>query len=74
MSIDFDVVMRQPGLLVLLLAGFLLLKAGVLWAMARAMPLPSAERPVFVLLLAQGGEFGFVVFQGAAQAFQAQPM
>ena len=68
MSIDFDVVMRKPGLLLLLVTGFLLLKAGVLWAMARAMPLPPAERPMFVLLLAQGGEFGFVVFQGAAQA------
>ncbi len=68
MSIDFDVVMSQPGLLVLLVTGFLLIKAGVLWAMARAMPLPVAERPVFILLLAQGGEFGFVVFQGAAQA------
>jgi glutathione-regulated potassium-efflux system ancillary protein KefC len=33
--------------------------------MARAMPLPVDERPVFVVLLAQGGEFGFVVFQGA---------
>jgi len=47
--------------------GFLLLKAGVLWAMARAMPLPKAERPVFIVLLAQGGEFGFVVFQTATQ-------
>lgn len=68
MSIDFDVVMRQPGQLLLLVAGFLVLKAAVLWVMSRAMPLPPAERPMFVLLLAQGGEFGFVVFQGAAQA------
>jgi glutathione-regulated potassium-efflux system ancillary protein KefC len=51
-----------------LVAGFLLLKAVVLWAIARAMPLPRVERPVFILLLAQGGEFGFVVFQTAAQA------
>ncbi len=48
--------------------GFLVLKAAVLWAMARAMPIPLAERPVFIILLAQGGEFGFVVFQTAAQA------
>ena len=32
------------------------------------MGMPLAERPVFVLLLAQGGEFGFVVFQQAAVA------
>ena len=33
--------------------------------MARSMPIPLVERPVFVVLLAQGGEFGFVVFQAA---------
>jgi len=33
--------------------------------MARLMPVPLAERPVFTILLAQGGEFGFVVAQGA---------
>jgi glutathione-regulated potassium-efflux system ancillary protein KefC len=32
------------------------------------MPIPKLERPVFIILLAQGGEFGFVVFQVAANA------
>ena len=50
------------------MVGFLALKAMVLWGMARAMALPVLERPVFIILLAQGGEFGFVVFQSAAQA------
>jgi glutathione-regulated potassium-efflux system ancillary protein KefC len=68
MTIDFAVVMERPVLVALLVAGFLLLKAVVLWAMARTMPLPRPERPVFIILLAQGGEFGFVVFQTAAQA------
>ncbi|MEN9631396.1 MAG: hypothetical protein RJA10_4624 [Pseudomonadota bacterium] len=68
MSIDFGVVMQQPGLVALIVAGFLLLKALVLWGMARVMPVPVAERPVFVILLAQGGEFGFVVFQAALGA------
>lgn len=68
MSIDFAVVLQRPGLVALLVGGFLLVKAGVLWGMARAMPLPRPERPVFIILLAQGGEFGFVVFQAAAQA------
>jgi glutathione-regulated potassium-efflux system ancillary protein KefC len=53
--------------------GFLLVKAAVLWAMARAMPLPLPERPVFIVLLAQGGEFGFVVFQSAAGAGVISP-
>jgi len=48
--------------------GFLVLKAVVLWGMGRLMPLPRPERPVFIILLAQGGEFGFVVFQTAAHA------
>ena len=68
MSIDFAAVLAHPGLIAGLVAGFLLLKALVLVGMARGMALPGAERPVFVLLLAQGGEFGFVVFQAASQA------
>ena len=68
MSIDFAVVMSHPALVAALVLGFLVLKALVLVAMARAMRLPLAERPVFVVLLAQGGEFGFVVFQAASQA------
>lgn len=68
MTIDFAVVLAQPLLVAGLVVGFLLLKALVLWAMARTMHIPLAERPVFVILLAQGGEFGFVVFQTAEQA------
>jgi glutathione-regulated potassium-efflux system ancillary protein KefC len=68
MSIDFAVVRSSPLLIAAVVLGFLVLKAAVLWAMGRAMPLPRAERPVFIILLAQGGEFGFVVFQTAAQA------
>lgn len=68
MSIDFAVVVARPLLIAGVVLGFLLLKAAVLWAMGRLMPLPKPERPVFIILLAQGGEFGFVVFQTAAQA------
>ena len=68
MGIDFAVVARQPWLVVGVVLGFLTLKAALLWAMAWRMRLPLAERPLFTVLLAQGGEFGFVVFQGGAQA------
>jgi len=68
MSIDFAVVLAQPLLIAGIVIGFLLLKALVLWGMGRTIPLPRPERPVFIILLAQGGEFGFVVFQTAAQA------
>ena len=72
MSIDFAVVLAQPGLVAALVAAFLLVKAMVLLAMARAMPVPLAERAVFVILLAQGGEFGFVVFQAALGAGEVE--
>ncbi len=68
MSIDFAVVARHPLLVAVVVLGFLALKALVLLAMGRFMGLPFVERPIFVILLAQGGEFGFVVFQGGAQA------
>jgi glutathione-regulated potassium-efflux system ancillary protein KefC len=68
MSIDFAVVLRQPLLIAGIVFGFLAVKAAVLWAMGRAMKLPRPERPIFIILLAQGGEFGFVVFQNAQQA------
>ncbi|MCV2358540.1 glutathione-regulated potassium-efflux system protein KefC [Paucibacter sp. TC2R-5] len=68
MGLDLNVLREQPLLIAALLTGLLLIKAVVLLLMARWMPLPLMERPVFVILLAQGGEFGFVVFQTATQA------
>ena len=66
MSIDFAVVLAQPLLVAGIVLGFLVVKGVVLWAMGRSMPIPVTERPPFIILLAQGGEFGFVVFQTAA--------
>ena len=68
MSIDFGVLLASPGLMAAILFGFLGIKIGVIYAIARAMKIPFQERPVFVVLLAQGGEFAFVVFQAAAGA------
>jgi glutathione-regulated potassium-efflux system ancillary protein KefC len=68
MSIDFGVLMAQPWLMLGVVLGFLAVKGVVIWLLARAMGIPVAERPVLVLLLAQGGEFAFVVFQAAAGA------
>jgi glutathione-regulated potassium-efflux system ancillary protein KefC len=68
MSIDFAVVLAHPLVILGVVAVFFVLKLFVLWAMSRTMPVPLAERPVFVILLAQGGEFGFVVFQQAQGA------
>ena len=68
MSIDFGVLLQSPGLMAAILFGFLGMKLVVIYTLARAMKLPFQERPVFTVLLAQGGEFAFVVFQAAAGA------
>ena len=68
MSIDFGVLLASPGLMALVVLGFLVVKAVVIYALARYIELPYQERPVFTLLLAEGGEFAFVVFQAAAGA------
>jgi glutathione-regulated potassium-efflux system ancillary protein KefC len=65
MSIDFGVLIAQPGLMALVVLGFMLFKSIVIYSLAKLMGLPYQERPVFTLLLAQGGEFAFVVFQAA---------
>ena len=66
MSIDFGVILRSPGTMAAIVVGLLALKAIVIYTLARLMGLPLQDRPVFTLLLAQGGEFAFVVFQAAA--------
>ena len=68
MGIDFGVLLRSPVVVAAVLLGFMLVKAAVIYALARGMGLPYQDRPVFTLLLAQGGEFAFVVFQAAAGA------
>ena len=73
MSIDFDVLKGQPLQVLGVLVGFMATKFVVIGLLARSMRLPVAERPLFVLLLAQGGEFAFVVFQAAAGAHVFSP-
>lgn len=73
MSIDFGVLRASPGLMAAVVVGFLVVKGAVIYGLARLMKLPFQERPVFTLLLAQGGEFAFVVFQAAAGAHVFAP-
>jgi glutathione-regulated potassium-efflux system ancillary protein KefC len=65
MSINFGVLIASPWLMAALVVGFMAIKLVVIYALAKAMGLAYQERPVFTLLLAQGGEFAFVVFQAA---------
>ena len=68
MSIDCGVLLASPGLMAILVLGFMAIKGLVIYTLAKLMDLPYQDRPVFTLLLAQGGEFAFVVFQAATGA------
>jgi len=68
MGVDLGVLRAAPLQMAVIVLGFLAVKGLVIFTIARWMELPFQERPVFTLLLAQGGEFAFVVFQAAAGA------
>ena len=68
MSIDIGVILASPGLMAVMVLGFMAIKGAVIYTLAKLMGLPYQDRPVFTLLLAQGGEFAFVVFQAATSA------
>lgn len=67
MSIPLDVVYRE-AVTVLMIVGLLLVaKIGVLILIGRYIQLSGRDRLLFALSLAQGGEFGFVLFTQARQ-------
>ena len=72
MSVDFGMLLVRPLVVLGLIAGLFVLKGAVLWLIARAARLPMTERPLFILLLAQGGEFAFVLL-GLGEGFGAMP-
>lgn len=67
MGVEFSVLLERPLLILGLIAGLFLLKSIVLLAIAHFAKFPRSERPLFVLLLAQGGEFAFVLLTLAVQ-------
>jgi glutathione-regulated potassium-efflux system ancillary protein KefC len=68
MSIDFGVLLRAPLLVAGMLAGFLAIKTGVLFALSRYFNILAPQRLLFAIMLSQGGEFAFVIFGAAATA------
>jgi glutathione-regulated potassium-efflux system ancillary protein KefC len=68
MSIDFSVLINSPWLIASVLFAFIAIKFIVIYGITRLINVPFQERPALTLLLAQGGEFAFVVFQAAAGA------
>ena len=67
MTIDFGLLASRPAAVFVLVTGYLALKLGSLWAIARALDI-CRERWLFAILLSQGGEFAFVVLGVARQA------
>lgn len=72
MTIDFGLLVRQPLLVALLLLGFQVLKVLSLRVIAGPLGISSRQRWLFSALLAQGGEFAFVVF-GVARSARLLP-
>ncbi|WLI90829.1 glutathione-regulated potassium-efflux system protein KefC [Massilia sp. R2A-15] len=74
MSVDFGVFFARPGLILMLVAGFLAIKIAVLYGLSKRFAVPRSQQALFAFLLSQGGEFAFVVFGAAetAKVFTAE--
>ncbi len=62
MSINFGLLAQQGLLMAGLVGGLLLLKAAFLWSLCRITGRSHSESVHIALLLAQAGEFGFILF------------
>jgi glutathione-regulated potassium-efflux system ancillary protein KefC len=66
MGVDFGVLLAAPLTVLAIIVGLFLVKGAVLWAIAHFARIPRSERALFILLLAQGGEFAFVLLGPSA--------
>jgi CPA2 family monovalent cation:H+ antiporter-2/glutathione-regulated potassium-efflux system ancillary protein KefC len=64
-SLNFTLIGDQFWMIGGLVAGLIVIKAIVLFAIAKVFKMPVTERLLFTVALAQGGEFAFVLFQFA---------
>ncbi len=64
-SLNFTLIGEQLGMIGGLVAGLIVIKAAALFVIAIIFKMPTTERPLFSVALAQGGEFAFVLFQFA---------
>ncbi|MEY2937338.1 MAG: hypothetical protein RL033_8087, partial [Pseudomonadota bacterium] len=72
MSIDFALLGSQPAFVALLILGFQVIKAFTLALVAPPLGVSPRQSWLFAALLAQGGEFAFVVF-GVARSARLLP-
>ena len=73
MSIEFSVLTENFGMIFGLVFGLVALKFAVLFALATIFKMHITDRILLATLLAQGGEFGFVLFQFAVGAGAMAP-
>ena len=66
-SINFNLLVQQPLLILGLVIGLALVKFAVLLGLGRLFRLELSQNLLFASALAQGGEFAFVLFSFAAQ-------
>ena len=67
-SINFNLLVQQPLLILGLVIALAIAKFGVLFALGRFFRLEMSQSLLFAFALAQGGEFAFVLFSFATQS------
>lgn len=68
MSIDFDTLASQPFIILSCVAALIAVKSVILLGLGYIFKMQLSQNILFTFLLAQGGEFGFVIFQFAGKA------
>ncbi len=66
-SIDFDLILRNPKLIAILVVGIIAVKFVILFVIGRVFGMKHDSNFMFTFSLAQGGEFAFVLFSFALQ-------
>lgn len=68
-GIDFSLIASQPFVIGGLVLGLVLIKFAILWFLARSFGLLGGDKYWFAFVLAQGGEFGFVLLSLSSQTW-----
>jgi monovalent cation:proton antiporter-2 (CPA2) family protein len=66
-SIDFNLLLQQPLLILGMVLGLAIAKFTILFVLGRIFRLETSQNLLFAFALAQGGEFAFVLFSFATQ-------
>jgi monovalent cation:proton antiporter-2 (CPA2) family protein len=66
MSVNFGVLVSEPAQIIALVAGLVVVKALIMYGLARAFREEAGSAYALAIVLSQGGEFAFVLFSLAA--------